>query len=433
MNLRRIRIDNFGLLTQSERGKMERVLLDRPAVDQLRGSVQSGLRRLRRTIPSLSEFFDASDRLAARVDVADEDAECLTKPLRIYYNIEPNCNLQCSFCGPRDLHGLGTKAGPEMEAFLLRQIADAGTFQVQLSGGEIFLRARGLFRTLELSRDLGLAVLLATNGVWAHIKDRASFVRELAEFDHIVETKVSIDGTREFHDSVRGPGTYDEAVRTLFDLTQQGFNTRVNTTIFRQSCTLDQIEHVARLAKEAGAALQAIPERSCGRSRGRTTYELPAPDGLRAYTIRAHELREELGIPISFNFDIFGGGRQLPVYDPARPFSCGAGLWGFAITHLGEVYPCGFAIEAGSPAEFLVGVISPETSLLELWLRSPVLRRWRYSGKSSECDACDHYRHTCWGGCMIQAYVTAGALAAPDPYALCNIATGQKAAMAPHS
>jgi len=421
MDLRRIRIDDFGLITQSGRGKMERVMLDRPAIDQLKASGASGFGRLRQTIPSLSEFYDGRGNLAARVDIADEEAECLTKPLRIYYNVEPNCNLQCSFCGPRDLHGLRTKAGPELEEFLLRQIAGAGTFQVQLSGGEIFLRGRGLFRTLELTRELGLAVLLATNGVWPHIRDRVSFVRELAEFDHIIEVKVSIDGTRAFHDSVRGKGTYDEAKRTLFDLAHQGFNTRVNTTIFRESCTVEQIEHVARLAKRAGAALQAIPERSCGRARGRTTYELPSPKDLRVYTMRATELREELRTPISFNFDIFGGGKQLPIYDPGRPFSCGAGLWGFAITHLGEVYPCGFAIEAGSPEEFLVGVISPEKSLLELWLHSPVFRRWRYAGKPPECAACGHYRHTCWGGCMIQAYVINGALSARDPYALCSI------------
>jgi radical SAM protein with 4Fe4S-binding SPASM domain len=397
---------------------MDRILLDRGGINAVKHNIEDGLWHLRETFPVLREHFGASGRLATRVDVADADADCLTRPLRIYYNIEPSCNLQCSFCGPRDLHALSTRASEEMEELLLSEIAEAGSFQVQLSGGEIFLRGPRLFRTLERTRDLGLAALLATNGVWPHIEDRPSFIKELRGFDHIIEVKVSIDGTREFHDSVRGRGTYDEAVRTLLDLSHAGFNVRINTTIFRESCAVEQIEHVAQLAKQAGAALQAIPERSCGRSRGRTAYELPSPVQLHAYTIRAHELREELGIPISFNFDIFGGGRQLPIYDPGRPFSCGAGLWGFAVTHLGEVYPCGFAIEAGSPSDFLVGTISRETSLLDLWLHSPVLRRWRHAGKSSECVACGHYCHTCWGGCMIQAFVTRGDLSAPDPYCL---------------
>jgi MoaA/NifB/PqqE/SkfB family radical SAM enzyme len=214
-------------------------------------------------------------RLAACVDVADEPADCLSRLLRIYYNIEPGCNLNCPFCGPRDLHGLTEKASRAWEEFLLDQIARAGAFQVQLTGGEIFIRERKLFAALERTGNLGLATLLGTNGVWTHIADRESFLRELAEFDHIIEVKVSIDGTREFHDLVRGAGTYDEAVRTLFDLARFGFNTRINTTIFKESCTVEQIEHVARLARDANAALQAIPERSCGRAEGKTAYELP--------------------------------------------------------------------------------------------------------------------------------------------------------------
>lgn len=415
-DLRRIRIDNFGLITQTTKGKMERILLSRAEIDAVKQDIPVGLLALRSGRPELDHFFGLSDELAARIDVADEPAECLTGPLRIYYNIEPRCNLNCDFCGPRDFHGWDIKASAEKEDFLLNQIAAAGTFQVQLTGGEVFVRGHDLFRTLECTRELGLATLLGTNGVWRHIKDRDSFVRDLAHFSHIIEIKVSIDGNREFHDSVRGRGTYDEAVRTLLYLSGAGIPTRISTTIFKDSCSIEQVEHLSILANQAKAGLQVIPERSCGRAAGKTIYELPNPTALRAYTMRAKELRQELGVAINFNFDIFGGGRQLPIYDPERPFSCGAGLWGFAVTHLGEVYPCGFSIEIGKPPKFLVGVISQETSLLDLWLHSPVLREWRYAGKAHECKLCDHYQRTCWGGCMVQAYVVKGSLSTLDPY-----------------
>ena len=425
MDLLRIRIDDAGLLTQSARGKIDRIPLEKAALDALAADRESGLRELSQRIPSLREFFGTDGRLSARIDVANEPAKCLTRPLRIYYNIEPNCNLRCSFCGPRDLHNVAERVDEAMERLILQQIADAGAFQVQLSGGEIFLRGRGLFRTLEQTRALGLGVLLATNGDWRKIQRRTEFLRELAQFEHIVEIKVSIDGDQTFHDSVRGTGVYQEAVRTLRDLTGLGFPTRVNSTIFRESCVPEQIEHLARLAKDAGASLQVIPERSCGRALGRTRYELPAPDKLRAYTIRAAELRRELNLPISFNIDIFGGGKALPIYDPGRPFSCGAGLWGFAVTHQGKVYPCGFAIEAGGSKDFYVGEVT-KNSLLDLWLHSPVLYEWRHAGKPPGCRNCDHYRNTCWGGCMIQAYVTNGDLSAPDPYAPCGLANSGK-------
>jgi len=415
-DLRRIRIDGYGLLTQNSRGGINRVRLDRRSIDLVKRNVIGELLSLRSLHPQLEPFFTAEGELQARFDVADEPAPCLSRPLRIYYNIEPNCNLQCSFCGPRNFHGASHFASEKFESFLINQIAESGAFQVQLTGGEVFLRGWGLFKTLRRTQELGLATLLATNGVWRHVKDRGGFLRELAQFDHIIEVKVSIDGDQRFHDSVRGPGTYHEAVKTLFDLSDHGFPVRVNTTIFKESCTLDQIEHVARLAQQARANLQAIPERSCGRAGGKTAYQLPQPEALRAYTLRARELREELGIGISFNFDIFGGGRVLPIYDPERPFSCGAGLWGFAVTHQGEVYPCGFTMDLQTPRSFLAGVISPQSSLLDIWLHTPVLNEWRHAGKSTKCQACDHYRSTCWGGCMVQAYVINGRLNAMDPY-----------------
>jgi radical SAM protein with 4Fe4S-binding SPASM domain len=417
-DLRRIRIDNFGVITQTAKGKMERINLDRLEIDNLKGDVSTNLQKLRTVKPEVGEFFDASGRLDARVDFADEPAKCLTRPLRIYYNIEPRCNLTCNFCGPRDLHGWSIKSSEEKEVFLLNEIAKAGTFQIQLTGGEVFLRERHLFKTLERTQELGLATLLGTNGVWRHIHDRKAFVREMMQFRHIIEVKVSVDGNRQFHDSVRGLGTYDEAIKTLFDLSEAGFAIRINTTIFKDSCTIEQIEHLANLAKQVKAGLQAIPERSCGRAAGVKAYDLPSPQMLRAYTMRARELREQLGIAISFNFDIFGGARKLPIYDSERPFSCGAGLWGFSVTHLGEVYPCGFSIEIGKPPRFLVGTISQETSLLDLWLHSPVLNEWRYAGKARECQQCNHYQETCWGGCMVQAYVSNGSLNALDPYCL---------------
>lgn len=415
-DLRRVRIDSFGLLTQDAKGRMARVSLSRPEIDRVKPDTLTGLEVLRSSWPEVDGLFDESGQLCARIDIADEPADCLTRPLRIYYNIEPKCNLNCSFCGPRDLRNRSKAANDEAEDFLLSEIANAGTFQVQLTGGEIFLRGRGLFKTLERTRELGLATLLGTNGVWRHIPDRRSFVKDLVQFDHVIETKISIDGDRRFHDSVRGAGTYDETVRTLFDLSEAGMKTRINTTIFKESCTVDQIEHLAHLAKEANTGLQAIPERSCGRAGGKTDYELPSLNALQKYTVRAQELREQLNIPISFNFDIFGGGKQLSIYDPGRPFSCGAGLWGFAVTHLGQVYPCGFSIEVGSPPRFLVGVVSRKTSLLDLWLHSPVLREWRHAGKAPECQQCEHYQGTCWGGCMVQAYVIKGGLNALDPY-----------------
>jgi len=427
-DLRRVRIDQHGILLQTRRGTIHRLPVGAEELGSLRLTPVPFLEGLRGTQPLVDEFFTVDGRFEGRLEQSPEVTDCLSKPLRIYYGIEWRCNLDCAFCGPSvpRVRGHGSVLPDRRrETFLLKQIAEAGTFQVQLTGGEIFIRGHGLLDTLEEVRGLGLAVMLGTNGVWRNIPDRREFAARLAGFKNLVEIKVSIDGTEAFHDSVRGRGTYQEARRTLVALADCGLPVRINTTIFKESCTFEQIEHVARLAREFNAALQVIPERSCGRSKGKTEYELPSRQELQRFTTRARQLREELGLRISFNFDILGGGPRLPNYDPGRPFSCGAGLWGFAVTHQGEVYPCGFTIDVGDGKPFLAGRISDERSLLEIWRESEVLRRWRNAGKPAECRACAHYGASCWGGCMVQAWMSHGSLSAMDPYAFCQPAREQ--------
>ena len=397
---------------------MARVNLNRQEIVALNTLSLFELKRKLATFPDLTDFLLSNGNLDADIDICiDWEADCLTRPLRHYYGIEPYCDLSCKFCGPRKLTFDNYGKNSRFDLFILKEIADSGAFQVQLTGGEIFLRAEGLFDTIEYCRELGLGVLLATNGLWSRIKEKRAFAKKLSQFDNIVEIKISIDGDELFHDHVRGlVGSYHAAVNTLSLLTEYGLPTRINTTIFKDSCNVRLIEHVARLAKTYSASLQAVPERTCGRSYGRNIFELPSKEKLKIYIERAKQLRDDLQIPINFNFDILGGGRKLPDYDCERPFSCGAGLWGFAITHEGEIYPCGFSIEVGNNNLFLAGKVKKQGDMLNIWLHSSVLRKWRNAEKTTQCQSCYHYKNTCWGGCKIQAYMINGSLSAMDPY-----------------
>ncbi|MDR1611860.1 MAG: radical SAM protein [Planctomycetota bacterium] len=413
----RIRLDNQGFLVQNREGRLTRIDLDGEEVKSIEQMPDQDKASCIRHHRMLADQIEPSHEPGARIDIAvDWSAACLTRPLRIYYNIEPACDLACPFCGPRKL-GRQDCAGEKFEEFILREIAESGIFQVQLTGGEVFLRGEKLFATLATCRSLGLAVLLATNGLWSNIDDKPAFVKRLARFDNIVEFKVSIDGDRECHDRARGrAGSYAAAVETARIASECGLPTRINATILRDSCGERHIEHLAGLAKQIGASLQTVPERACGRSLGKQPAGLPSAENLLRYTARASRLRMEYAIPISFNFDILGGGGQLPVYDRNSPFSCGAGLWGLTVTHTGEVYPCGFAIEAGEGAPFLSGAVRQPGDLSRIWLNSPALRDWRQAEKSDKCRSCPHYRRTCWGGCKVHAFMMNGSLSACDPY-----------------
>ena len=409
LNLERIRVDPDGLIIQDKKGGLKRVALPRVDVDGVINIPEDTFKRLNIKYP-------------ARLDVIDEPYEGLNRPLRVYYGIEPRCNLHCPMCGPRDFHEGLKPASEETENFILQQIADANVFQVQLTGGEFEIRGARILETIQKSAELGLAVLLSTNGVWNCIDNKDDLLAKLVACGNIIQSKISIEGTPEFHDSIRGKGTYAQTIDTLAKLSEYGLNPRISTTVFKSSCNNEQLEHLVNLAKKYNAGFQPIPLRPIGQGY-QMKDQAPSQEQLQAYTKRATQLRRETGIPITFNFDIYEPRGKVAAFDVHHPVSCSAPLWGLHITHTGEVYPCGFVQEAdphgsGGIKEplFLAGKIGPETSLVSIWKNSKMLNEVREAGKSDVCNSCESYGNGCWGGCWVMSWLATGKLNQMDPY-----------------
>jgi radical SAM protein with 4Fe4S-binding SPASM domain len=415
MDLSRIRLDQDGFITQDALGRMQRFPLSRFEVDSIKAAPDRALQILTHRFGWAGASINP--KLGVRFDVGDDAVGCLSRPLRIYYGIEPHCNLACAGCGPRDFKHRFISISSDFEDFLLQEIANAGAFQVQLTGGEIALRGFQIFDVLDKTRRLGLAVILATNGVWSHLLQPEQFVEKLSQYDNIIQTNISIDGTPESHERIRGVGTYGETVATLERLARSGLRPRITSTIFRFTCNRKELEHLVGLATKYGAALQVIPVRLTGRASGHSE-QMPSKEQLLEYTHYASELRKQSGVQLSFNFDIFEGARSVPIFDVRNPVSCGAPLWGVHLTHTGEVYPCGFAQTAKGNACLIAGRVTTPGSLLNIWLHSDVLRQIRSAGKSATCNACEHYGRGCWGGCWVAAWVETGETRGMDPYCI---------------
>jgi radical SAM protein with 4Fe4S-binding SPASM domain len=111
------------------------------------------------------------------------------------------------------------------------------------------------------------------------------------------------------------------------------------------------------------------------------------------------------------DFDILDGVKTSDPPDPNRE-SCGAGRTSCNLNFDGYIYPCAFLVTP--EREFAAGSIR-ESSLLELWQKSPVFQRFRALRKSARCQNCFAYRRSCVGGCPAIAYFTTGDLEAHDP------------------
>lgn len=136
------------------------------------------------------------------------------------------CNLKCHHCGSR----AGAKRPAELTTEecldLVCQLADMGTREVTLIGGEAYLRPDWV----EIIRAITAAGMQCTmqTGAW-HLDDRK--VAACADAG-LVACGVSLDGDAELHDSLRGRrGSFDAAISALSRLRAHGIKTSVNTQI----------------------------------------------------------------------------------------------------------------------------------------------------------------------------------------------------------
>lgn len=184
----------------------------------------------------------------------------------VFFHLTTRCNLGCSHCyasresGPcnkRDLR-------KDIPAFLVCRLADElaennGEF-VTFSGGEPLLHPE--FREIVKYAAPRTGIRILTNGTLID--------REWAAFfeDKNINIQISIDGSKkEIHDSVRGRGSFNKAIRAVEFLNQAGLGQRLSlcTTIMKQN--LHDLPQIISLAEKLGVhQVRFLPLRRIGRA-----------------------------------------------------------------------------------------------------------------------------------------------------------------------
>jgi len=121
------------------------------------------------------------------------------------------CNLRCKMCYLTD----EMRGGKRTDELTLDQIktivSNAGTRNVNLVGGEVFIR-KDFFDILDFLRDSGLhCPTLTTNGTLL-TAERADRIVPFLKDRTVGSLTFSIDGPAEIHDEVRGQGMFARAL-----------------------------------------------------------------------------------------------------------------------------------------------------------------------------------------------------------------------------
>jgi radical SAM protein with 4Fe4S-binding SPASM domain len=314
-------------------------------------------------------------------------------PLHIVLILSNRCNLSCLHCSSNaDKSGSIGYSTPEAKR-ILDQLADAGVIDVAFSGGEPLLR-HDLPELVAYARSHGMTVGTSTNGY--PLTDKTAERLKSAGLNRL---QVSIDGTQQTHDIIRGQGSYVKAVAAVQRSVAVGLRTHISFTAMRLN--VHHLEEVVRLCIALGAdgfnLSQFVPT-----GRGPEEQDL-GPTLAREVLLAWLDARRRY--PDLYMSTHFAGLADLDLRNETCVGGCQAGLGLGCITAEGDVTPCVML-------PLSLGNVRNQT-FREIWSRSPTVAELQDRQLGGACGACEH-RARC-GGCRAAAWARTGDILAQDP------------------
>jgi [mycofactocin precursor peptide]-tyrosine decarboxylase / 3-amino-5-[(4-hydroxyphenyl)methyl]-4,4-dimethylpyrrolidin-2-one synthase len=330
--------------------------------------------------------------------LVDQFETGLDAPICLTWELTYACNLACVHClsssGRRDPRELSTA---ECKA-VIDELQQMQVFYVNIGGGEPTVR-RDFWELVDYATAHDVGVKFSTNGsrITPQIAER------LTATDY-VDVQISLDGaTADVNDRVRGPGSYDTALRAMHALADAGFQGfKISVVVTREN--IAQLDRFKEIADDLGAQLRITRLRPSGRGADVWDELHPTPAQQRELYEWLLRRGDDVLTGDSF-FHLAAYGEPLPGLN-----LCGAGRVVCLIDPIGDVYACPFAIHDA----FLAGNVREEGGFAHVWRESELfvdLRRPQTGGACSSCGFFD----SCRGGCMAAKFFTGLPLDGPDP------------------
>ena len=344
----------------------------------------------------------------------------------IQWHLTERCNLRCRHCyqsGRGDARRLPDLTLKEIWG-VMAEISDlldgwAKNYNMDfspsfnLTGGEPLLRA-DLLDIIAEARRLEFDVFLLTNGTVIN-RQRAMALHETG----VRGVQVSIEGPEEVHDSIRGRGSFSQAMWGVKNLLDAGLPVTLNATL--SGLNAGRMAEMVSLALAMGVPRlgfsRLVPY---GRGLGLIGEMLPAWQVKAVYedllSMGRNEQRLEIvtGDPIASQMHLPQTGLNGNPGDPGitraaagavadgctATGGCAAGISGFTILADGTMTPCRrLPLQLGNVRQ---------DSIREVWATSAVLAalrdKDRYSGRCGRCNRWDECR-----GCRAIAYAYSAA------------------------
>lgn len=332
----------------------------------------------------------------------------------VHWSVTGRCNYRCRHCymsAPDAKYG---EFSLEECLFVIDQMAEAGVFQIMLTGGEPLVR-KDFFTIVDALLERNITIKeIYSNGrlITDDLLDKMEIRKIKPAFS------ISFDGVG-WHDWLRGiPGAEKDAIRAFSLLQKRGFKYTVEMSLHKLNA--ESIDASVKLLAELGVShLKITPTTDAGswmKEGGKYTLTIPELYDIYLNYVKVYK---DSGAPISLMlggfFRCIKGSDKYTV--PAKKYNgseamltqplCKSAHETVYVAADGKVLPCiplsGLPIQEMFPSLLehrLIDILSDskyadiiETSLAQLL---------QHNGKCADCE----WKYICGGGCRAGALVT---------------------------
>lgn len=332
------------------------------------------------------------------------ESKILAAPIKVFLTITEKCNLSCKHCFGN--FGTGTEMSLEHIKMILEKLKEVGVFQISITGGEPLIHS-DICEILELVKSYGFTSQITTNGCFVDDK----VISYIKNCNNMFRFSLSLEGLKDYHDSIRGLGSYDKVLKTIEKLKRNNIPFGINTVL--TSKNIDQMEEFFVLIYEMGIENISISIiNPSGRGKDSDLIIDPRNPYMNEKLNRLSDLMKSYAKKINKNQYLFStvissNGEVIPKDMSLKELinfkRCGAANYIATIKANGDVIPCVFL------NDFLDNEIcySSDTNLFtnsmnDIWNNSPLFKYVRDIGVNSKCSTCFKYLNKqCLGGCPV--------------------------------
>ena len=170
-------------------------------------------------------------------------------PISLAYELSWLCNLECAYC---DRHTpMANEMTREQIFVALGEFVELGTRSVSLDGGEP-LTHRNVPEIVQFLVEQGVEVSMHTNGILVP--------RKIETIRKLKKVKISLDGSKESHDAMRGVGSFDSAIEGARAAREAGVRVEFTCSVGRHNA--DALERLLEIAESLGSSVIFQPVRN---------------------------------------------------------------------------------------------------------------------------------------------------------------------------